>query len=66
MLASGRSPAGLTLELLRSRGYDEKNLPEEKSGLTATVPGAVKGWFDTVEFFGSKKVYLQKGTGSGS
>ncbi|EEC11535.1 gamma-glutamyltranspeptidase, putative, partial [Ixodes scapularis] len=55
---SGKSPAQLTLELLRSRGFDEKHLPDDNSGLTATVPGAVKGWFDTVENFGSKKVTM--------
>ncbi|XP_042150627.1 glutathione hydrolase-like YwrD proenzyme [Ixodes scapularis] len=56
---SGKSPAQLTLELLRSRGFDEKHLPDDNSGLTATVPGAVKGWFDTVENFGSKKVTME-------
>ncbi|KAM7297077.1 glutathione hydrolase-like YwrD proenzyme [Ixodes scapularis] len=55
---SGRSPARLTMELLRSRGFGERNLPGRRSGLTATVPGAVKGWFDTVELFGSKKVTM--------
>ncbi|CAN8030468.1 unnamed protein product [Ixodes persulcatus] len=52
---SGKSPAQLTLELLRSRGFDEEHLPDDSSGLSATVPGAVKGWFDTVKIFGSKK-----------
>ncbi|CAN8030469.1 unnamed protein product [Ixodes persulcatus] len=55
---SGKSPAQLTLELLRSKGFGEKHLPDDSSGLTATVPGAVKGWFDTVKIFGSKKVHM--------
>ncbi|CAN8002860.1 unnamed protein product, partial [Ixodes hexagonus] len=55
---SGKSPAELTLELLRSRGFGGKDLPDDTNGLTATVPGAVKGWFDTVELFGSKKVTM--------
>lgn len=55
---SGKSPAQLTLELLRSKGFGEKKLPDDTSGLAATVPGAVKGWFDTVNIFGSKKVTM--------
>lgn len=35
---------------------DNKTVPGDSSGLAATVPGAVKGWFDTLHHFGSGKV----------
>ena len=49
--ASGRSPRGLTLDDLRQRGLER--LPEY-GALTVTVPGAVDGWFELHERFGSK------------
>ncbi|MFN8470750.1 MAG: gamma-glutamyltransferase [Anaerolineae bacterium] len=47
--ASGRAPAALTLDLLRSRGY--ASMPY-LGPLAITVPGAVAGWCEAVERFG--------------
>jgi gamma-glutamyltranspeptidase/glutathione hydrolase len=47
--ASGKAPAGLSIEYLASRGITE--LPRY-SVHTVTVPGAAAGWVDTVELFG--------------
>src|SRR4030042_408705 len=47
---SGRAPAGLTPEKLKADGFT--NMP--KNGVhTVTVPGAVAGWVDTVDKFGT-------------
>uniref|UniRef100_A0A1S4KSR7 Uncharacterized protein n=2 Tax=Ixodes scapularis TaxID=6945 RepID=A0A1S4KSR7_IXOSC len=54
---SGRSPAALTLELLLSKGFGT-SVEARSKGLLATVPGAVKCWFDTIRAFGSGKVTL--------
>jgi len=48
--ASGRAPAGLSIEYLADRGITE--LPRY-SAHTVTVPGAAAGWVDTVERFGT-------------
>ncbi len=47
--ASGRAPAALTLDLLRSRGYT--SMPY-LGPLAITVPGAVAGWCEAVERYG--------------
>ncbi len=39
---SGRAPAGLTIELVKSRGLEA--IPQ-RGPLTVTVPGCVDGWF---------------------
>ncbi|CAN7938090.1 unnamed protein product, partial [Ixodes hexagonus] len=57
MDGSGRSPAALTLELLLSKGFGTSVAARSK-GLLATVPGAVKCWFDTVRSFGSGKLSM--------
>ena len=50
--ASGWSPAGLTIEFLKSRGITE--MPQ--SGIqSVTVPGAVDGWSKLLARFGTKK-----------
>ncbi|CAN8014119.1 unnamed protein product, partial [Ixodes persulcatus] len=54
---SGRSPAMLTLELLLSKGFGT-SVKARSKGLLATVPGAVKCWFDTVRAFGSGKLSM--------
>lgn len=46
---SGRAPAGLTIELVRSRGLDA--IPSH-GPLPVTVPGCVDGWFALHERFG--------------
>ncbi|KAK8761476.1 hypothetical protein V5799_027254 [Amblyomma americanum] len=48
---SGPSPASLTRELFAA-GAD--------SGMEATVPGAVKGWFDTLRHCGSGRVGMRE------
>src|SRR5512139_709559 len=48
---SGRAPAALTLELLRSEGFDGKLPPYHAH--TITVPGACAGWCDLIERHGS-------------
>ena len=47
--ASGRSPASLTLEELRSRGLER--IPE-RGPLPISVPGCVDGWFELHARFG--------------
>ncbi len=47
---SGRAPAALTLDLLRSQGLDP--LPSTHAHCV-TVPGACAGWFDLVAQYGS-------------
>jgi gamma-glutamyltranspeptidase/glutathione hydrolase len=53
MNGSGRTPAGLTPEMLLSEGFTK--MPS--NGVhTVTVPGAVAGWIDTIEKFGTLTV----------
>jgi gamma-glutamyltranspeptidase / glutathione hydrolase len=47
---SGRAPAALTLERLRSEGYNLELPPYHPH--TITVPGACAGWCDLIEHFG--------------
>jgi gamma-glutamyltranspeptidase/glutathione hydrolase len=47
---SGRSPAALTLQLVRRVGYEEELPPFHPH--TITVPGAAAGWHDLVARFG--------------
>jgi gamma-glutamyltranspeptidase/glutathione hydrolase len=47
---SGRAPKGMTPELFAAQGY--KQIPE-RGPLTINVPGAVDGWFEALERFGS-------------
>jgi gamma-glutamyltranspeptidase len=47
---SGRAPQGMTPELFAAQGY--KEIPE-RGPLTITVPGAVDGWFEALERFGT-------------
>jgi len=52
--ASGRSPAGLTLDLARAaQARGEKGEWARSDALTITVPGAVRGWEDALKRFGS-------------
>jgi gamma-glutamyltranspeptidase/glutathione hydrolase len=48
---SGRSPAGLTLDVVRAEGIEGRSLPTS-SVHCVTVPGAPCGWVDVVERFG--------------
>lgn len=48
--ASGRSPAGLTLEEFKKRGL---NMIPYRGPLSVSVPGAVDGWFELHRRFGS-------------
>lgn len=48
---SGRSPAALTPDLVRSRGFD-REIPDFHA-LTVTVPGAPAGWEDLLARFGA-------------
>ncbi|CAO3593125.1 unnamed protein product [Absidia cylindrospora] len=54
---SGRTPAALTLDILRKEGIDGPGLPN-RSIHAITVPGAAAAWADCVEWFGSGKVDL--------
>src|SRR2546421_931987 len=47
---SGRAPQGMTPELFASKGL--KQIPE-RGPLTINVPGAVDGWFEAMERFGT-------------
>ena len=47
---SGRAPQGMTPELLASKGL--KQIPE-RGPLSINVPGAVDGWFEAMERFGT-------------
>ena len=51
---SGRAPAGLTLDLVRSRGF-AKGLPPFHP-LTITAPGACAGWCDLLERHGTRSL----------
>jgi len=48
--ASGRAPRGMTPELFAARGM--KEVPQ-RGPLSINVPGAVDGWFEALERFGS-------------
>lgn len=54
---SGRSPAALTLEYLRSRGINGQSIPLTDLN-SVTVPGAAAGWVKTIEEFGSGKLSM--------
>lgn len=47
---NGRSPAALSLELVKERGH--KDLLPPFDALTVTVPGAAAAWVDTIEKYG--------------
>ena len=47
---SGRAPKGMTPELFAAQGF--KQIPE-RGPLTINVPGAVDGWFEALERFGT-------------
>jgi len=47
---SGRAPQGMTPELFANQGY--RQIPE-RGPLTINVPGAVDGWFEALERFGT-------------
>jgi gamma-glutamyltranspeptidase/glutathione hydrolase len=51
--ASGWAPAGLSIDLLKSKGFQA--MPE-RGIQTVTVPGAVDGWQKLLERFGRKKL----------
>ncbi|KAI9175375.1 hypothetical protein H9P43_006736 [Blastocladiella emersonii ATCC 22665] len=55
---SGRSPAALTQSLAQSRHPDAGARLPATSPLSITVPGAVAGWIDTLERFGTGKFPL--------
>ena len=57
--ASGRAPAALTLEHLRSQGITGKTIPLTNLN-SVTVPGAASGWVKTVEEFGSGKLSMSE------
>ncbi|HET9908913.1 MAG TPA: gamma-glutamyltransferase [Anaerolineales bacterium] len=48
---SGRAPAALTLDRLKSEGFSSELPPYHAH--TVTVPGACAGWFDLIERHGS-------------
>jgi gamma-glutamyltranspeptidase/glutathione hydrolase len=50
---SGRSPAGLSIEEVRSRGHD--SMPQ-RGPLTVDVPGAVDAWAQLLERFGRRSL----------
>lgn len=58
--ASGRSPAKMTLEILKRDGISSDTMVEIPldSPHSVTVPGAAASWVDTVEQFGSGKLTL--------
>ena len=51
--ASGRAPAGMTPELFAQK--DMRRIPE-RGPLSINVPGAIDGWFEALERFGSLPV----------
>lgn len=51
---SGRAPQGLTLEKLRSKGINGREIPLADLN-SVTVPGAASAWVDAIELFGSGK-----------
>ena len=54
---SGRSPAKLTIDYVRSRGITGRSIPLTDLN-SVTVPGAAAAWVDTVEAFGSGKLSI--------
>ena len=54
----GRSPAALTLDLVRSRGHTGLEITPSTDALCAVVPGAPAAWEDVVARFGSGKLTL--------
>ena len=52
---SGRSPAKLDIQYLRSRGLNGRKIPLTDLN-SVTVPGAAAAWIDTIQHFGSGKV----------
>jgi gamma-glutamyltranspeptidase/glutathione hydrolase len=54
---SGKSPAALSLEYLRSIGIKGREIPLTDMN-SVTVPGAASGWLKTVEEFGSGKLSM--------
>eukprot|EP01132_Coremiostelium_polycephalum_P006615 gene6615-8186_t len=56
--ASGRAPSKLNIELCKSKGYTD-SIPK-LCPLSVNVPGAVAGWCDTIEKFGSGKLSLSE------
>ncbi|KAH6562358.1 hypothetical protein BASA50_006558 [Batrachochytrium salamandrivorans] len=54
--ASGKSPNGLSLEVLRKAGITD-TIPTD-SVHSVTVPGAAAGWEDTLKHFGSGRISL--------
>ena len=50
---SGRSPAGLSIDAVRSRGHD--TMPQ-RGPLTIDVPGAVDAWAQLLERFGRRSL----------
>ncbi|XP_077440419.1 glutathione hydrolase-like YwrD proenzyme isoform X2 [Vanacampus margaritifer] len=57
---SGRSPKGLTLELLIGRKYSAEAPLPVFDALNVTVPGAPACWCDTIKMFGSHKLTFQE------
>ena len=53
---SGRASAKQSLELLNSKGFSVSCPIPLRHALNVTVPGAVAGWVDTVEKFGTGEV----------
>jgi len=54
----GKSPAALTLDLVRSRGHAGLEISPSTDALCAIVPGAPAAWEDVVARFGSGKLTL--------
>lgn len=52
---SGRAPAALTLDRLKSEGFRSDELPPFHAH-TVTVPGACAGWCDLIEKHGSRSM----------
>ena len=50
---SGRAPAALTLDRLKSEGFSSRHGVPPYHAHTVTVPGACAGWFDLIEKHGS-------------
>lgn len=57
---SGRCPQKLSLEKLKSEGFDQSHPLPPGHAHTVTVPGAASAWVDTVTKFGSGKLSLQE------
>ncbi|XP_064477793.1 glutathione hydrolase-like YwrD proenzyme isoform X2 [Ornithodoros turicata] len=57
---SGKSPSKLTLDLVNAMGYNESHPLDDATALSATVPGAAKGWYDSHRYFGSNKVSMEE------